>query len=472
MSEKPSLTRSQAVEQVMAQIHGPITVDEVCERVLTIWPSKAKNPLSAMRSHLRQDQAGRTLVFLDAKTILPLPIAMRGVRFRIPVSRREAKRGALIIQPVFDYFLRPGLDPGEVQLLDEKGHPLPVHVITIREQANTMFGKQTVEHAAFDLGDWFRAQRVRRDDSILVTIEDWTNGVFRLEHEPAKHHHKNKKKIEGQDRELADLLFGMLEESSREVIYARVAVPTTYARLSDPRGYPGNHWIEVVGRDSRMSYDGWAIHYSDWRSPLDQVLYEEEPVPQSAFSPTQGRQVYRFKAALWHRSGLWRTVEIQGEQTLAEFDAILRHAFEHDVFDHLGGFWKLIRRGKSKRFREVDVGDVDPFGEGSGAEVHLAGLGLVPGDELKYVYDFGDWIQHRITLVEVVEPEKGVKYPRIVAQNKPRYKNCQTCQDQERESRATWVCIECSNRQQREVLLCEDCLDREHGEHYAEEILY
>ena len=68
--------------------------------------------------------------------------------------------------------------------------------------------------------------------------------------------------------------------------------------------------------------------------------------------------------------------------------------------------------------------------------------------------------------------EQGVKYPRIVARNKPRYRDCQTCRDQGRQSRATWLCIECSNRQQREVLVCEDCLVREHEGHYAEEILY
>jgi hypothetical protein len=183
-------------------------------------------------------------------------------------------------------------------------------------------------------------------------------------------------------------------------------------------------------------------------------------------------QVYRLKAALWYRPDLWRAIQIQGEQTLAEFDAILRHAFEHDTFDHLGGFWKLVRRGEGKRFREVDVGDVDPFGGGSGAEVSIAGLELKPGDELKYVYDFGDWIEHRISLEEIVEPEKRVKYPRVVAQNKPRYRDCQACQDQGRQSRATWICIECSNRQQRDVLICEDCLDREHEDHYADQILY
>ena len=46
MSKRPSLTRSQAVEQALAETDGPIAVDELCQRVLAIWPSRAKNPLS------------------------------------------------------------------------------------------------------------------------------------------------------------------------------------------------------------------------------------------------------------------------------------------------------------------------------------------------------------------------------------------------------------------------------------------
>ena len=37
---------------------------------------------------------------------------------------------------------------------------------------------------------------------------------------------------------------------------------------------------------------------------------------------------------------------------------------------------------------------------------------------------------------------------------------------------AAWICIECSNEEQRPVLVCEDCLSEYHAEHYAEEILY
>jgi hypothetical protein len=471
MSDEQPLTRSQAVEQTLAQLDGPLSVDELCQRALALWPSKAKNPGSAMRSHLRQDHAGKTLVFLDDKTILPLPTAMRGLRFRISLDRREVDRGVLFIHPAFDLFLWRDLDPAAVQLLDDEGQPLPVCVITLQAQLDGLFGKQTIQVAAFDLGQWFRTQGVRRNDHILVTVEDWTAGRFRLEGEPTKR--RRQPEIERQDRELADLLFDLLEAARDESIYAYVAIPTAYARLSDPRGYPGSHWIEVLARDPRMRYDGWAIHYSDWRSPLERVVYEEEKsVPRAAISPARGRQVYRFKTALWRRPGLWRILDIQGTHTLVDFDAALRDAFDHDSFDHMGGFWKRVRRGTGKQFREIDVGDVNPMGGGSGAQVHIAGLELAPGDELKYVYDFGDWIEHRLTLLEIVEPEKGVKYPRVVAQNKPQYKQCESCQARGRETRATWICLECSNRQQREVLICKKCLYRKHEDHYAEEILY
>lgn len=470
MGDKQSLTLSQAVEQVLAQVNGPISLDEFARQVLAVRPSRAKNPLSSLRTHLRWDQAGSTLVFLDDQTILPLRIAMRGVRFRIPVSTEEAGRKALIIHPAFDYFLRRGIDPAKVQLLDQAGHPLPVQVINIQVQVQTIFGKHPVEYTAFGLGDWFRANRIRPNDSILVTIEDWEAGCFRLEHEPASR--RREKEIERKDRELADLLFTMLEAARYESLYLHRDVLTAHVRLADPRGYPGSHWIEVVQRDPRMHYDGFTIRYSDSRPPFEALLYGEEPIAEEPFSPAQGRQVYRFKAALWYRPGLWRTIEIQGKQTLADLDGILREAFQHDIGDHLGGFWKLVRRGQSKRFREVDLGSVDPFGEGDGAELHIAGLGLRPGDELKYVYDFGDWIQHRITLEDIVEPDGRAKYPRIVARNKPQYRDCQVCQARGRKVRATWICVECSERRGRPILVCEKCLDKEHEDHFAEEILY
>jgi len=68
--------------------------------------------------------------------------------------------------------------------------------------------------------------------------------------------------------------------------------------------------------------------------------------------------------------------------------------------------------------------------------------------------------------------EEGVEYPREVARSKPRYRYCEICRGEGKKTVATWVCIECSEREGRGVFLCEDCLTREHEDHYAEEIVY
>jgi len=38
----------------------------------------------------------------------------------------------------------------------------------------------------------------------------------------------------------------------------------------------------------------------------------------------------------------------------------------------------------------------------------------MPSDQLKYVFDFGDWIEHTLTLVAIHPAEQGVEYPREV----------------------------------------------------------
>lgn len=177
-------------------------------------------------------------------------------------------------------------------------------------------------------------------------------------------------------------------------------------------------------------------------------------------------KLYVFKAAFKYRKGLWRRIEIKGNQRLADFDDIMREAFNHDTGDHLSEFFS------GRVWRSEGFGEIQPDGGGSGANKKINQLGFSEGDKIEYVYDFGDDIQHVVTLEKIIEPEKGVKYPRIISRNKPRYRYCELCKKQGRKTIATWICIECSDEEQREVLLCEDCLMEEHEDHYADEILY
>lgn len=160
---------------------------------------------------------------------------------------------------------------------------------------------------------------------------------------------------------------------------------------------------------------------------------------------------------------------------MADLDRELRISFSHDTYDHLSGFWKLVSRGggKQKRYREVDIGNINPFEGGEAAGVTIASLGLQIEDKLKYVYDFVDWIEHTLILRVVSDPQPGVKYPREAARNKPSHKYCGNCMAQGKQTVANWICITCSQEQNEEVMLCEDCMGLEqHEDHYSEELVY
>jgi hypothetical protein len=467
--EKP-ITLEQAIQQVISELDGPTPVDAVVQRVLTIHPSSAKRPGQAVRNQL-SGHWNKSWVYLDAKTVTPLREVMRGARFRIVLSRLEIKHGALLLEPNFRGFTKLHSEPSDLTLLDLAGQPLPAHPLTIKIQRTSFLGPYTHEAAAWEIAPWLKSLKARDGDSLLVAIEDWEAGRFRLEHEPTGR--RRFEEVDRKNRELADLLFGALEDASSQSIFGREAVAKAYARMADPNGYPGDHWTTVVARDHRMKLFDYEIRYPESFAPIESLMGRERVKPKTMpFSGAQGQQVYCFKVALKYRSGLWRRIEIQGGQTLEDLDGVLRGEFKHDFSDHLSGFWRKVRRGDTKRFREVEIGTIEPFGGGDDAEKRIAGLGLAVGDELKYVYDFGDWIEHKITVEAITEQQVDVRYPRVVGQNKPQYQDCERCAEQGRQTRATWVCIHCSNEQGREVVLCEDCLIAEHEDHYTDEIVY
>lgn len=267
-----------------------------------------------------------------------------------------------------------------------------------------------------------------------------------------------------------------MENNTEPYLFGRIGILTVYARLKEKMSVPADHWLLVLEKDGRMRWDGSLINYSETPGLVERILPELRPQRSSPgktkLSTEEVQQVYRFKVSLKHRKTLWRQIEIQGGQTLLEFDRELRGAFDHDFFDHMSGFWQIVPRGNTSRTREVDLGSINPLGEGDAAAVKIASLNLKPGDKLKYVYDFGDWIEHVLEVEAVAAAAPEVTYPRVTAQNKPRYRYCPTCKEEGRKTIARYVCIDCCNRYGRDVILCEACSSTEHEDHYLDEILY
>ena len=454
-------------------IDRPIAVDELVRQVLERKPTTSKHSRHSVLERIR-GAFPRPFVFLDSKTLLPTRLAMQGARFRIPLGRRAAESG-LLEMTIFESYLPNSFSLEQVQFVDVTEQALPVSFRAISRQTEFYF-LGPVEQITWlaDLSAWLRPQKVSRHDDLLVTVLDWQNGRLQLEIE--SHRNRNANLLQERNRLLADLIYAILEDSYDEQVYVKDAIPTAYARLPDKTGYPPHHWQIVLEKDGRFRFDDYEIKYADGAlSPIERITLERssQPLPRQLQPVTEEQKhlVYRFRAALKYKPGIWREVEVLGDQTLSDLNFILVEAFEHD-FDHLGGFWKMVpRKGSQKRFRMVELGDVDPLGEGEGAEVQIAAIGLKEGDKLKYVYDFGDWIEHTLTLVSIHPAEPQGDYPRQTARNAPRPRYCPACKKNGKKNIANWLCITCSNELGEDVICCDDCLD-DHEDHYTVRLLY
>ena len=134
-----------------------------------------------------------------------------------------------------------------------------------------------------------------------------------------------------------------------------------------------------------------------------------------------------------------------------------------------GAFFFRVRG--AARYREVDLGSVDPFGVGDAADITIAELEFSVGDKMKYVFDFGEWIEHVLTLEAIEPPQPGAEYPREATRNAPKYANCVECQKKGERNSAVFICFSCTKSPNEERLLCEKCAEK-YEDHYVEKILY
>ncbi len=471
-------TYDQVIEKILREASAPMSVSDLAQKISAARPSTSKDPVKAAEKKIKE-AVGRQLVYLDSNTIVPLQIAWQGGRFRMDLSREEVNKGFFDAGIALSFYLPDRFNLANLHLVDTDGEAINFKTNAVNKKVKGLFGTSQQTFYYCHISEWLRTRKFAPKDHMLFTILDRENGVLRMEHEP--HKQINTRLLESRNRLLADILYELLEHSSRERIFLSAALPTAYARLPEKDGYPPYHWIMLLSNDERMETNGWDIVYRDGEKSMLDSLFEEvsgnKRKPQNkSVSKEQKEQVFRFKAELKHRSKIWRVIEIQGKNTLSDFNRILVDVFDHD-FDHLGGFWKLVPRAGAKRgvtrYREVDLGSVDPFGGGDGADVTIAELELTVGNKMKYVFDFGDWIEYVLTIDAIEPPQPGAKYPREAKRNTPKYANCVDCLKKGKEVTAIYVCLTCTKNPDDERLLCEACVEKhESKDHYVEKILY
>ncbi|TKJ22217.1 MAG: hypothetical protein CEE42_13065 [Promethearchaeota archaeon Loki_b31] len=175
--------------------------------------------------------------------------------------------------------------------------------------------------------------------------------------------------------------------------------------------------------------------------------------------------IHVFKVALKYQKGQWCRIEIKSDQSLRDLDEIIRKAFNYNPWDHLSMFFS------GRVWKSEDFGIIEPDGQDSGAKKQIDQLGLLEGKNMEYVYDFGDDIQHVVTLEKIKESEIRYQTPCIIAKNKPRFRYCKSCKSEGKKVKAKWECIECLENTGKLIYLCEECYMSNHENHYAKEIM-
>ena len=135
------------------------------------------------------------------------------------------------------------------------------------------------------------------------------------------------------------------------------------------------------------------------------------------------RQAFVFGARLDGWTGVRRTIAVRADQTLAVLHDALRVAFDWDD-DHLYAFWlggRFWARDATEYVHPLAL-ELDPLAgwdlptqapSRESAEQRLDRLGLIKGQRIAYVFDFGDEWRVRLTLRQIVADDAGA-YPRIL----------------------------------------------------------
>lgn len=271
-------TYDQVIENTLREVSAPVSVLELAQKIVAIRPLTAKDPVKAAEMKIKE-AIGRQLVYLDSNTIVPLQIAWQGVRFRMDLSREEVNKGFFDIGNALSYYLPNGFNLANLRLVDADGQAIKFKVNAVNKKVKGIFGTFDQTFYYCHISEWLREHKFAPKDHLLFTILDRENGVLEMEHEPYRQ--INTKLLESRNRQLADILYELLENSSYEQILLTEALPTAYARLPEKDSYPPDHWVILLSNDERMETNGWDIVYRDGKNPC-RMLCSRKPAETNA----------------------------------------------------------------------------------------------------------------------------------------------------------------------------------------------
>ena len=115
---------------------------------------------------------------------------------------------------------------------------------------------------------------------------------------------------------------------------------------------------------------------------------------------------YIFKVSMQDSAKTWRKVALNGGHTLLDLHIIIQEAFDFDD-DHLYVFY--LDRQQRQGFYDPRSGDAP-----SVQDAKVGGLNLSENQRFYYIFDFGDYWEFNIDLLEIKKDAKKLRNPKII----------------------------------------------------------
>lgn len=223
-----------------AEYDSPIEERRVLERVLEQRPSSAKNPYATIRERLRWDGLTLGWLRLNRSQLVPLRVALQGLRFRCVPRPRDVQAGLLPLAHLQPF---AGLRNYDCELRDAAGARMPFLDLDAERGRDTAL-------PAFDLRAWYARTGFQPGDSVLVAVASAEPLALQIEREPAGEFRQAM--VASQNDELLEGIVERVRRSQAALVPCDEIVLPVFAAATWRDSYPGSPWQHLVMHDGRL----------------------------------------------------------------------------------------------------------------------------------------------------------------------------------------------------------------------------
>ncbi|MCS6880880.1 MAG: hypothetical protein RMK84_12210 [Oscillochloridaceae bacterium] len=283
---------------------GPVEERRILERVLERRPSSAKNPYATIRERLRWDGLKLGWVRLNRTQLVPLRVALEGLRFRCLPRPQDVEAGVLPLAHLQPF---AGQHSGPCELRSPDGSLLATFPAEVEEHPAAL--------PAFNLQAWYARSGFVPGDSILMRVVRAEPLVVEIERE-ARDDFRSAAVAE-QDAELIEAIIERVRRAQVALVPCNEVILPIFAAASWRASYPGSPWQHLVLRDGRVYL-------------VDDTFLTTQPI--GALPIFGADEVFEAPAA-----GLLRRTS--DDALLAEIDALQHDLLQARQRDAEAGLW-------------------------------------------------------------------------------------------------------------------------------------